>query len=143
MKQIKLFLFALFCVTFFACNKDTNNSTSSKEVKYEILTSVAIAPPSLGQIYRVGYINGTGQLETTDNFIAGQKSWTKTITITTASRPLNIQVAAPQTVFLSAPGTVTCNIYVGGKLKATTTNNSTSASGLHFVVSTPCYYIIQ
>jgi hypothetical protein len=126
----------LFLIT--ACKKESNQSGGSNDVKYEIITSTTIAPPSLGQIYLVGYINATGQLETANNFIAGQKSWTKSVTITTSSRPLNVQVVAPQAIFLTAPGSVTLNIYVGRILKASTTNNSTSGSGLHFVVSTPC-----
>jgi hypothetical protein len=145
MNKLKYLFLPCFLYSFLitGCKKESSRSGGNNEVKYEILTSTAIAPPSLGQIYRVGYVNGTGQLETADNFIPGQKSWTKSITITTSSRPLNVQVAAPQAIFLSAPGSVTLNIYVGGILKASTTNNSTSGSGLHFVVSTPCYYVIN
>ncbi len=140
MNKLKYLFLPCFLYLFLiaGCKKESSRSGGNNEVKYEILTSTAIAPPSLGQIYRVGYVNGTGQLETADNFIPGQKSWTKSITITTSSRPLNVQVVAPQTIFLTAPGSVTLNIYVGRILKASTTNNSTSGSGLHFVVSTPC-----
>ncbi len=142
-KKYFLLPFFLYLFLITGCKKESNRNSGSNDVKYEILTSTAIAAPSLGQIYRVGYVNSTGQLETVDNFIPGQKSWTKSVTITTSSRPLNVQVAAPQAIFLSAPGSVTLNIYVGGILKASTTNNSTSGSGLHFVVSTPCYYVIN
>jgi hypothetical protein len=144
-EQIEIFFLPCFLYLFLitACKKESNQSGGSNDVKYEILTSTTIAPPSLGQIYRVGYVNGTGQLETADNFIPGQKSWTKSITITTSSRPLNVQVAAPQAIFLSAPGSVTLNIYVGGVLKATTTSNSSNASGMNIAISNPCYYIIN
>ena len=113
-----------------SCSPDTpvNTGTSSPfTLRYEIITSSPIVsnPASQG----IGYTNGTQQTEFDNSFTSGS-SWIKEITVTSTNRPFNTAlVTGPGSITLSAPGTVTGNIYLNGNQVAHVVNPTTGNIG--------------
>jgi hypothetical protein len=126
----KLLLILITSVMIIGCEKSKDASDDTNKtftVKYEIITSQDISPP-FGDI-PIMYTNGTGQIETVNNFSTG-KSWEKTVTVTTTTRPLPL-ILFPDPISLKSAGTVTGNIYINGIKKATLTNSTTNTAGIY------------
>ena len=115
----------------FGISSCSSNSTAGGQVnpnavgtpftlKYEIITSSPAVsnPASQG----IGYTNGTQQTEFDNSFTSGS-SWIKEINVTSTTRPFNTAlVSGPGSITLSAPGTVTGNIYINGNQVAHVVN---------------------
>ena len=128
MKKLILLMFTAVMLIGCEKSKDASDDTNkSFTVKYEIITTQDISPV-LGPTPII-YTNGTGQMETVNNFTSG-KLWEKTVTVTTTNRPLPL-ILFPEPIYLKSAGTVTGNIYINGTKKATLTNSTTNTAGIY------------
>ncbi len=127
-----LILLILVTISLNSCRKDNKLS-----VKYEITTTTSISNPPTTIITKIGLRSA----DTFSNFTSGSY-WTSTIDVETSYRPLTITLN-PQTIYLSAVGSATLNIYVNGKLKATSTTQSTFFSNAHMITGAPLSVTIQ
>jgi hypothetical protein len=132
---MKKIILPLLITLLFSCKKDSNSTSSTSAsisspftVKYEALPS-AVVTTSFG-FPNIFYVNSTGQPETASlASLSVAIPWSKTITITTTTRPLqlNLQAAASNASYylvLDKAGSITQNLYINGSLKATSTNQS-------------------
>jgi hypothetical protein len=132
---MKKIIIPLLITLLFSCKKDSNSTSSTSAsisspftVKYEVLPS-AVVTTSFG-FPNIFYVNSTGQPETMSlSNLSVAIPWSKTITITTTTRPLqlNLQAAASNAAYylvLDKAGSITQNLYINGSLKATSTNQS-------------------
>ncbi len=142
-KVLNLLAVVVLSITIFSCTKGGSSSTTNGlTLKYEITTSSPI-------ISRIGisYLNGTDQWESDTTFYTGSK-WSKDVVITSTTRPFDCVFMAPgignssNSITLASAGTVNCNIYINGDLKAHSTYNTTLSSGKNVVLSTTTSYII-
>jgi hypothetical protein len=150
MKKLLLSSLLLFIVVIF--NSCSSNNTAGGQVnpnsvgspftlKYEyVLTSPALNGPLGSQTFI--YTNATGQVETASGLTNGDMTWTKTITVTTGTRPLFIQLGQA-TVQMSSAGSVTANIYINGTLKASSNNPSVSNSGFFYSIVPGLIYTVN
>jgi hypothetical protein len=126
----KLILLMFTAVMLIGCEKskdELNDTSKTFTVKYEIITTqdiLAVLGPT-----PIIYTNGTGQMETVNNFTSG-KSWEKTVIVTITNRPLPL-ILFPEPIYLKSAGTVTGNIYINGTKKATVTNSTTNVGGIY------------
>jgi hypothetical protein len=148
---MKKIILPLLITLLFSCKKDSNSTSSTSAsisspftVKYEVLPS-AVVTTSFG-FPNIFYVNSTGQPETASlASLSVAIPWSKTITITTTTRPLqlNLQAAASNPSYylvLDKSGTITQNLYINGSLKATSTNQSEitpTASYSKFKINNP------
>jgi len=134
MKKALNILFILI-VGFTSCKKDTTSSTNSTPtpftLKYEIKSSVPIVVAGAGtnNFNIIYYKNGTNQNES--SIFTSGTNWTKTITVTTNNRPFIASLQLPNNIQLSAPGTLTGNIYLNGSLIANSINQSINTPSLN------------
>ena len=132
MKKV-LYIIATILVGFTSCKKDTTSTTSSTPspftLKYEIKSSVPIVVAGAGNPNLILYTNGTNQSES--SIFTSGTNWTKTITVTTNNRPFIALLQLSNNIQLSAPGTLTGNIYLNGSLIANSTNQSINYPSLN------------
>jgi hypothetical protein len=138
---MKKIIFPLIITLLFSCKKDGgstpgSNISSPFTVKYEIVPTGTVT--SSWGAPNIFYTNATGQTETESvSSLSNASLWSKTITITTATRPLqlNLQastIAGSYYLILDKPGSLTQNIYINGSLKASSTNQSeTNPTGIN------------
>jgi hypothetical protein len=138
---MKKIILPLIITLLFSCKKDSNSTSSSNisgpfTVKYEIVPTTVVT--SSWGVPNIFYVNATGQTETESvSALSNVNVWSKTITITTATRPLqlNLQastIAGSYYLVLDKAGSLTQNIYINGSLKASSTNQSeTSPTGIY------------
>ena len=130
MKIFKNFLIvSLILISNIACKKseesDISRIASPFTVKYEVTTNNKVYT-SFGPL-TVAYVNSTGQKQTESVYQITQATpWSKTITITTSTRPLILSLllsSTPANVYrIVVNGEITQNLYVNDKLVATSTN---------------------
>lgn len=137
MKKI-IYLFSITFLILQSCSSDSNDNQTNNNnndvltpftVKYELRTTSTVRS-SYGQPM-VTYINSTGQQQTESvPNLTSNNPWIKTVTITSTTRPLQInlllstQPANIYRLWLTNVGSVTQNIYINGVLKASSTNQS-------------------
>ncbi len=138
---MKKIILPLLITLLFSCKKDSNSTSSTNisspfTVKYELVPTTVVT--SSWGAPNIFYINATGQTETESvNTLSNVSVWSKTITITTAIRPLKLNlhastIAGSYYLVLDKAGSLTQNIYINGSLKASSTNQSeTSPTGIY------------
>lgn len=136
-----LTVIALLLTVLSSCKKDDTSTSGNFTVKYEIITSSPIASSELSSGILV-YTNGTGQVEAVQNVLQSGTSWSKTVTVTTSTRPLQLSLS-PASARLSAPGSITSNIYINGVIKATSTGQSTTIGDVNLGVVPMLLYIVE
>lgn len=119
---------------FSSCKK--NLGIEKFNITFEVITSTSISSKA-NVITKVGLAPPI----TYSEFISGT-SWHKTVEAETAYRPINLTMNA-QNIFLTGPGTATCNIYVNGVIKNTSTASSTNIGGVDQVTTIPIQFNIQ
>jgi hypothetical protein len=135
MKNYLLFLTIILTATIISCTKkedsvsSLNNVTSPFTVKYEV-KSTATVHASYG-LPMVTYVNSTGQKQTESiSVLSANTPWSKTISVTTTSRPLQLSLlfsTSPPDVYrlwLTNAGDIIQNMYVNGVLIASSNNTS-------------------
>jgi hypothetical protein len=139
-----LLIIALITFSITACTPDdpANTGTSSPfTLKYEyVLTSPALNGPLNSQTFI--YTNATGQVETGPRINDGDMSWSKTITVTTSTRPLIVQLGQT-TMQIRSAGSVTANIYINGVLKASSNNPSINNNGFFYSIVPTLVYTVN
>ena len=130
MKKINFILFVtVLLIINFSCKKSSNDDnakiTSPFTVKYEVKTKNKVST-SFGPL-TVTYVNSTGQKQTENVYQITQATpWSKTITITTSTRPLILSLllsTTPANAYrIVVNGEITQNLYVNDKLVASSTN---------------------
>jgi hypothetical protein len=131
--KIKSILVILTLIILTAsCSNDSNSTSGNFTLKYEIITSSSIVASPLGSFTTIFYTNGTGQGVTDYSFVSGT-TWTKEVTVTTPNRPFiaSLNPLSSGGVYLSAPGTVTSNLYVNGVRVSQSVNPTTSIAGFN------------
>jgi hypothetical protein len=138
----KVFLSSLLFLNIVIFNNCSSNNTAGGQVnpntigspftvKYEIISSSPMIT-SNGSNIGVMYMNASGQEEISQDLVSGSTTWSKTLNITTSSRPLQI-IFSPGggggVVYLASQGNVTLNMYINGSLKGSITNGSQLLSG--------------
>ena len=145
MKRImNLLALVAISMTVFSCTKGGSSSSTNGTftLKYEVITSSPIVTNTTFGTPKFTYENGTQQPETDNSFTTGT-TWTKTITVTTTTRPYEaILTSGTNPVCLGAAGTVTSNIYVNGAQVAHAVNNTNAAAGgINYAVISMNYWI--
>ena len=129
----------------FGCKKSSSSNTSNStngnlSLKYEIITSVPVV-----NSFNIMYLNGTDQWENS-TFSSGGTYWSKDVTITSTTRPFDCVfqggIGGGASPALSTAGTITCNIYLNGVLKAHSVNNSTLIGNINLITPSASYIIL-
>ncbi len=138
MKKSVLLLIAVISMHILSCKKNEDNTTSNKvsspfTVKYEITSSTNVYSNNSysNTSQTITYVNSTGQQQTeTVTNLSDSNPWSKTITVTSGIRPLQLSLllSSNNQIYLSKTGQITQNIFVNGKLVASSTNQSTTTS---------------
>ena len=142
MKNILKSIFAITAIIMLnvGCKKSNsaNTTNGNLSLKYEIITSVPIA-----NSFNIMYLNGTDQWE--NNTFSSGTYWSKEVTITSATRPFDCVfqggVGGGGNPALSSAGTITCNIYLDGVIKAHSVNNSTLIGNIYSITPYASYVI--
>ncbi len=130
-KYLLNFLIASFCLL--GCKK---NRIEKFNITFEVITSTPIS-----STVNVITKNGLASPVTYSDFTTGT-NWAKTIEAKTAYRPITLFMNA-QNIFLTGPGTATCNIYVNGVVKSTSTASSIKVGAADQVTTIPLQFDIQ
>lgn len=109
-------------------NNGTNGTSGSFTVKYELTCSAGTTIKIVNGLASFGYTNVTGQVEY-DNAFSSGSLWTKSLTVTTTQRPLQLVFEAISAT-LTDPGFATGSIYINGTLKATSTYQVSTPNGV-------------
>lgn len=121
------------CVFFlFGCKKSTD-----LVIKYEVVTTVPISSKATIPTN----VSAPFPVNNTFEFLSGS-TWSETVPVSTSYRPMSIHMNA-QTIYLSGPGSATCNIYINGSLKATVTTASTFQGGKDQVFNPPLSHTLN
>lgn len=120
---LTLFLMSLLVV---GCTKETATSSTGKQIKYELVSSVQVDATALPPI---SYTNNSGALETVTTY-SMTTLWSKEVTLSGKTPSLQLMW---DNVWLTRPGTVTATIYVNGVKEKTTTSQSANVSGFNIV----------
>ncbi len=126
-----LLILAMF--GFSACKKSNTTPTPSATpitVLYEVNLSVALKDTTANAVIK--YTDANGQLQTATDFTPGKTYWSKTVTITSSTRPFPLELKTVGTannyIYLNAAGNVTSKIIVdktvGGYQSSTTVNGA-------------------
>lgn len=127
--MIKTLCITLFVFILTGCSKENEKKPGTRKVRYEIITTSTVISP-----YRTSLVNYTispGKSKSSD-FSTGTR-WEQTTTVDNSIR-LNL---TPLDLVLETPGSATATIYVDDKVKATTTSQSRTVTGLNTVFLSP------
>jgi hypothetical protein len=119
---------------FFGCKK--NLGIEKFDIRFEIITTTSVSS-TVSVITKVGLAYPIIYSE----FTTGT-SWSKTVIAETGYRPITINMNA-QNIFLTGPGSATCNIYVNGVVKNSSTASSIKVGAADQVTTTPIQFNIQ
>lgn len=140
MKTLSYSLLFLLFVSLHSCSKKGDEGASVKSpftLKYELVgSSVLSATPNLPALF---YTNSTGQGETV-LVITAAKTWSKTLTVTSTQRPFMVNFE-PLAIVSEGPGSVTANIYVNGKVVASSVTQVITPGGVVNIL--PLTYFVQ
>ncbi len=124
-------LLILAMIGFSACKKSNTTPTPAATpitVLYEVNLSVAIKDTAANALLK--YTDANGQLQTATDFTPGKTYWSKTVTITSSTRPFPLELKTVGTtknnIYLNAAGNVTAKISVDksvGAYQSSTTVN--------------------
>jgi hypothetical protein len=129
-KVLPISLSTILIVFLFGCKKDNNTPPAVITVKYEITTTAPLLDTTaMGSIQ---YTDSTGTDRTTSDFYPGHTSWTKTFTLTTATRPLTLKLSTPISYFLASQGSITGKIYVNDVLQTTSFSSTTNSFNIFY-----------
>lgn len=123
---------SLLVLLFSSCKKDENNPVPAAiVVKYEIRVSDPVKDTSANNSVTIQYVNGAGQTVTASGFTAGMTVWSKTDTVKTSTRPLNLTLSQSADVFLMGPGNIYGSITVNGGIRAFYSESTINLGSVH------------
>jgi len=138
-----IFVILTLVIIASSCSSNSNSTGGNFTLKYEIITSSPVTEAPTGGFCSILYTNGTQQVETGSSFSNGT-TWTKEVTVTTPNRPFIAQLQ-PSGIFpgicLSAPGNVTCNIYVNGSRVAQNVSQTITSGTFSYAIISMNHYI--
>ncbi len=105
-----IFLLTITAIFFSACKKENNTPSSPVIVKYEIVSTAALKDTTV--MGSIKYTDASGADQIATDFFPGYKTWTKTITLTTTTRPLTLKLSTASNYFVENSGSVTGKIYI-------------------------------
>ena len=126
-----IILFTLSAFFFSACKKEKNTQPTPVIVKYEIISTAPIKDTTAIGSIRYTDANGADQIAT--DFLPGFTTWTKTITLTTTTRPLTLKLSTPTNYFVESQASVTGKIYVNDIEYVSATNNLVSGNNIFMI----------
>ena len=134
MKYLLFFLLAFILLSFQSCKEeDEPLVTSPFTVKYEIIATNQTITKSY-----LSYMDEDQRVATVDD-LTFTNTWSKSIIVLSANRPLSFSLTVDAPLYTDAKGTIKVNIYINDKLKATvskeTDNTGTSHLYLPFSVN--------
>ena len=134
MKKLSYFLL-LAMIGLTACKKSDSTTTPAATpvtVLYEVNLSVAVKDTASNALLK--YTDANGQLQTATDFLPGKTFWSKTVTITSGTRPFPLELKTVGTtknnIYLNAAGNVTAKIIVNNSVGAY--QSSTTVNGLGY-----------
>lgn len=128
MKKLFTLLMAINLITISSCTKNGtqgNKVSSPFTVMYELTSNSSIVSDGGGGIQYTNSAQGSSGISST---LIRTLPWNTTITVTAENRPLTFSFRVLP-IQLFGPGTITANIYINGKKKATVTESSSKAGG--------------
>jgi hypothetical protein len=125
-KVATLILTMAFTMFFFSACKKNNNIPTPVTIKYEIISTTAVKDTTA--IGSIKFTDANGADQTTTDFLPGYNSWSKTITLTTTTRPLTVKLSTPATFYVESQGSFTGKIYVNDVLFVHSTTNTISGN---------------
>lgn len=136
-KLIMKKIFGLFFIILFsisACKKSSSPNISTVTIKYEINLTSALKDTSTNALIK--YTSADGTLQTATDFLPGNTSWTKTISISSTVRPFPIELKTAgisnNYIYLTAPGTVTTKITVDNSIRVYQNSTTVNGPGYYF-----------
>jgi hypothetical protein len=129
-----LILLTLSIFIFSACKKEKNTPPTPITVKYEIISTSPIKDTTV--IGSIKYTEANGADQTVSDFLPGYTTWTKTITLTSTTRPLTLKLSTPTNYFVESQASVTGKIYVNDIEYVRSTNNLVSGNNT-FIIFLP------
>lgn len=128
-------LLTLSAIFFSACKKDNNTPPAPVvTVKYEIKSTAPIKDTTA--IGSIRYTDANGVDQTVSDFLPGNTTWTKTLTLTTTTRPLTLKLSTPTNYFVESQASVTGKIYINDVEYVRSTNNLVSGNNI-FIIFLP------
>lgn len=126
-----IILFTLSAFFFSACKKEKNTQPTAVTVKYEIISTAPIKDTTA--IGSIRYTDANGADQIASDFLPGYTTWTKTITLTTTTRPLTLKLSTPTNYFVESQASVTGKIYVNDIEYVSSTNNLVSGNNIFMI----------
>lgn len=122
------------------CAKD-DPAPVSTVIKYEIITTAALTTSPAP--CRIIYTSGNGADSTDVTFVSGETTWEKSVTVTSATRPLTFKLSTPDGFRASLAGSIKGRIYLNDGIVGFCEESSIFTGGNIILSIPPLQYTLR